>query len=125
MFGWFTKDSPPRIGPDFSPINSRKKAEAAVQRGELEQLFLLPPEFGGEPVPQNIVYVPRGLADVKAGIDRNVVAPLVSEGKVTQYAAIPEYRGKSFVPVAIKIIASEPTKFATEINIWGEALERG
>ncbi len=105
MFGWFKKDAPPRVGPDFSHINSRAKAEAAVQRGELEKLLVLPLEFGGEDSPHNVLYVPCGVADMKAGIDQNVITPLVRAGKVTNYEAIPEYRGKSFVPMAIKIVA--------------------
>jgi hypothetical protein len=36
----------------------------------------------------------------------------------------PEYQGKSFIPIAIKIVASDPGEFSTTINIWGEALAR-
>ena len=38
--------------------------------------------------------------------------------------AIPEYQGNSFIPIAIKIVASNPGEFSTTINIWGEALTR-
>lgn len=124
MFGWFKKKSSPQNGPDFSGINSREKAEAMVRRGELEKLLLMPLEFGGADIPANIVYVPVGLADVKAGIDTNIVGPLAADGKITQYSATPEYHGKSFIPIAIKIVASDPGKFTTTINIWGKALSR-
>jgi hypothetical protein len=124
MFGWFKKKSPPPHGPDFSEIDSQAKAEELFRRGDLEKLFLLPLEFGGQDVPQNVLYVPIGVADIKSGIDDNVIGPLVSEGQVTQYTATPEYQGKSFIPIAIRIVASNPGQFTTTINIWGDALGR-
>ena len=125
MFDWFKKQSPtPNGGPDFSDINSKEKAEARLQSGELEKLFLLPPEFGGIDDPRNICFVPRGFVAIKLGIDTNIIKPLIESEKITEYQATPEYQGKSFVPVAIKIVARNPGAFNTEINIWGEALAR-
>lgn len=124
MFNWFKKKPAVPTGPDFSDINSKEKAESKVQSGELEKLLLLPAEFGGINDPRNVVYVPRGFGAIKAGIDMNIIKPLVAESKVTEYQATPEYQGKSFVPIAIKIVASNPTSFTTEINIWGKALVR-
>jgi hypothetical protein len=118
----FRKRKPP--GPDFSAIDSPAKADAMFRRGELEKLYLLPPEFGGADIPNNIVYVPLGFADVKQGIDLNIIAGLVAAGKVTSYAATPEYEGDSFIPIAITIVASDPGSFTSTINIWGEALAR-
>lgn len=124
MFGWLKKKAPQPHGPDFSEIDSREKAEALFRRGDLEKLFLMPLEFGGEDNPLNTLFVPVGLAAVKAGIDRNVIGPLAAEGNITQYTATPEYQGKSFIPIAIKIVASDPGEFSTTINIWGAALAR-
>src|SRR5262245_59392366 len=121
MFGWFKKKPPPN-GPDFSGIDSRAKADELFQRGELEKLFLMPLEFGGEDNPLNTLYVPVGVAAIKSGIDTNVIGPLAAEGKITKYTATPQYQGKSFIPIAIKIVASDPSEFSTTINIWGEAL---
>jgi hypothetical protein len=115
---------PPTHGPDFSTIDSREKALTLVERGELEPLYLMPPEFGGPEAPINIVYVPIGIADVKRGIDLNIIAPLVESGDVQNYSAVPEYRGRSFIPMSIRINASDPKRFESEINIWGEALDR-
>jgi hypothetical protein len=56
---------------------------------------------------------------------QQVIAPLVADGKITKYQATPEYQGKSFIPIAVKIVASEPGRFETTLNIWGEALGRG
>jgi hypothetical protein len=48
MFGWFKRKPSPPQGADFSEIDSREKAEALFRRGNLEKLFLMPLEFGGE-----------------------------------------------------------------------------
>ena len=112
------------LGPDFSMVDSREKAEALFEKGELEKLFVMPLQFGGLDVPENVLYVPPDVVAMKASIDNNVIAVLVEDRKVTRYAAEPEYDGKSFVPIAIKIIASQPGNFATTINIWGKALAR-
>lgn len=90
----------------------------------MEKLWLLPAEFGGTDDPRNIVYVPVGFAASKTDIDTNVIKPLVAEGKVTEYQATPEYQGKSFIPIAIRIVASNPGSFASDINIWGKALAK-
>lgn len=124
MFGWFKKKSPPPAGPDFSVVDSQAKALELFERGDLEKLFLMPLEFGGTDNPLNTLYVPVGVADIKAGIDSNVIGPLAAEGKITKYTASPEYQGTSFIPIAIKIVASDPGEFTTTINIWGEALSR-
>ena len=115
---------PPAHGPDFSGIDTREKALAMVEEGKLEPLYLMPPEFGGPEHPQNTVYVPIGIADIKRGTDLNIIAPLIQSGDIQKYSAVPEYRGSSFVPIAIKIEATDPKRFRSEINIWGEALDR-
>src|SRR5262245_10735432 len=107
MFGPFKK-KPPAQGPDFSRIDSEAKAIELFRRGDLEKLLLMPLEFGGEDGPGNVLYVPVGVAAIKASIDANIIGPLVAEGKVTQYVAEPEYQGDSFIPIAIKITASDP-----------------
>lgn len=109
-------------GPDFSGIDSREKAEELFRQGELEKLFLMPLEFGGTDNPLNTLYVPIGLADVKAGIDMNIIAPLAAEGKISKYTATPKYQGNSFIPIAIEVVASDPGKFRSTIAIWGDAL---
>jgi hypothetical protein len=125
MFGFSRKKPAEPSGPDFSGIDSRAKAEELFRRGELEKLFMMPLEFGGEDNPLNTLFVPVGVADIKWDIDNNVIKPLAGEGKITKYTATPEYQGKSFIPIAIKVVASDPGDFTTTINIWGEALKRG
>lgn len=123
MFGWFKKKSQPN-GPDFSGIDSQDKVQELFRRGDLEKMFLRPLEFGGEDNPINTLYVPVGVVAMKSRIDNNVIGPLASEGKVTQYKATLEYQGNSLIPTAIKIVASNPGEFSATINIWGEALSR-
>ena len=122
MSNWFKKKSAVPSGPDFSDVDSQEKAEARVQSGELAKLLLLSVEFGGTEDPRNIVYVPRAFITIKNDIDRNIIKPLVEAGKVSEYQATPEYEGKSFVPIAIKIVARNPETYVNYINIWGKAL---
>jgi hypothetical protein len=114
----------PQQGPDFSQVDSQAKAEQMFKDGILEKLFLMPLEFGGEDIPLNVLFVPIGVADIKRGIDVNVIGPLASDGKITEYKAEPEYQGDSFIPIAIKITAWNPGQFSSTINIWGDALAR-
>jgi hypothetical protein len=105
---------------DFSGVNSLQKAEALYRAGELERLFLFPLEFGGQEIPQNILYVPPGIAAIKQQID-GAIATMVKEGAVSQYTAEPEYKGTSFIPSKIKIATSNPPKpggVHRTINIW-------
>lgn len=124
MFGLFKRKTPVPSGPDFSSVDSQANAEALFRQGKLEKLFLLPLEFGGQDIPQNFLYVPIGVAAVKSEIDLNVIEPLISEGKISQYTVSPEYQGESFIPIALTIKAWDPGEFTTTINIWGEALAR-
>ena len=123
MFNWFKKRPGP--GPDFSHVDSREKVEELHKQGQLEKLYLMPLEFGGVDFPANVVYVPPGITDIKEGIDKNVIAPLVANGTIRHYSATPEYEGKSFVPIAINVKASDPGNFSTSIQVWGSALQRG
>jgi hypothetical protein len=110
-------------GPDFSTVMSRAAAEELVRAGRLEPLLLLPTMFGGrDDIPENVVYVPVGFAEVKRGIDENIVAPLAREGRISRYAAEPRYAGDSFIPVAITITATDPGSFTTTIAVWGDGL---
>jgi hypothetical protein len=138
MFGFGRKKTPPMTtpasapapattpasGPDFSGVGSRSAAEELFRRGELEKIHMHPLALGGEDIDLNILYVPLGTADIKRGIDENVIAPLAESGTVTKYVAEAEYAATSVVPIAIKITASNPGHFTATINIWGAALER-
>lgn len=111
-------------GPDFSGVTSREQAEALARDGVLEPIQLLPLAFGGHDVPENVVYIPRGMGEVKDRIDENLVRPLVEDGTVTRYVVEPAYDGDSFVPVSLTIRASDPGSFTTVIKLWGSALQK-
>jgi hypothetical protein len=111
-------------GPDFSLVKSRQQAEELARRGELEPLLLLPAEFGGKAIPENVVYVPTGIRAAKELLDRTVIAPLVAGGRLTRYSAVPEYQGESFIPIAIRIETDAPAAASIAVNVWGEALNR-
>ena len=124
MFGLFKKKAPATSGPDFSHVDSQEKAEALYRQGDLEKLFLMPLEFGGQDNALNVLYVPIGVSAIKQRMDVNTIQPLIEAEKVSQYKAEPEYQGESFVPIAVKITAWNPGEFTATINIWGEALAR-
>jgi len=104
---------------DFSAIDSVAKAQALYNQGKLERLFLFPLEFGGQEIPQNILYVPHGIAAIKQQID-SAIGDMVKQGLVSGYAAEPEYKGDSFIPSRIKIKTSHPEKPGVDriINVW-------
>ena len=111
-------------GPEFSDVDSLAKAQQRADSGELQPLLLLPAQFGGSSVPENIVYVPAWFAQLKDDFDFNVVRPLIGEGKVSRYSAVPEYQGSSFVPISIQIVASDPSRVGIVLRLWGDALLR-
>jgi hypothetical protein len=121
---WFRKKGTPKHGPDYSQVNSNDEVQRLAARRELVPLLLLPEAFGGEAISENTVYVPPFAAELKRDFDQNIIAPLAAEGKVTRYIAEPEYSGTSFVPVAIKLTASDPANFSYDLAIWGDALGR-
>ncbi len=113
------------VGPDWSYVDSPEKAKALVEEGVLVELLLLPEEFGGPRMPENTVYVPPFAEELKYRTDMNIIRPLIMDGVVTQYAAIPEHVGPCMVPIAIRVEATEPGQFAFNLAIWGAALRRG
>jgi hypothetical protein len=123
MLGWFKKRGAPATGPDYRNVDSREKAEDLHRKGELQELFLLPPEFGGERIPPNVVYVPPFAVELKARLDLGTISQLARDGHVTRYTATPTYEGRSVVPTQIHISATEPGNFTGTISIWGEAVQ--
>ncbi|MBU9766527.1 hypothetical protein FR943_22125 [Mycobacterium sp. TNTM28] len=111
-------------------VDSAEKAEQLCAQGQLERVLLTPAEFGGPDHPQNVVYCPLGSTESKAGVDLNIIAPLIQEGRVQAYAAMPKYEGNSFVPIALEITAWHPESpdagvFAATLAMWGSALTAG
>jgi len=60
--------------PDFSSITSVTAAEDACRQGHLTKALLFPAELGGQDRPDNVVFIPPLVWDVK----NNSIAALVS-----------------------------------------------
>ena len=123
MLKWFKRDKGSG-GPDFSAVDSQKKAEELHRQGVLHKLLLMPAEFGGAEIPENVVFVPEFAVELKAQIDLDIIRPLIEQGTVRRYFAAPEYEGNSFIPCNIRIVASDPGQFEASVAIWGKALQQ-
>jgi hypothetical protein len=104
---------------EFSSIASLKDAEDACRRGHLTKALLLPSELGGQDRPENVVYIPPHISEIK----KDSTAELLSavRGGMNDVAVVPEYRGVSFVPAKITITAAipgMPPGYKREIRIW-------
>lgn len=115
MLSWFKKK---QAGPDFSALDSLEKVQAAAADGRLLPMLLMPEEFGGPAEGMNVVFVPAWAAEQKQQIDLGTVMPLAQQGKITQYAATPQYKGRSFVPTSVVIRAHDPGDFTATVEIW-------
>lgn len=104
-------------GPDFSDINSIEKAIDLYKKGSLTKIYMMPLEFGGEDSPENTLYVPEFVKEFKNQFD-NMVGDLLEEGKQLGFEAIPEYKGKSFVPSKLILMVTGDSEFTETIHIW-------
>lgn len=79
----------------------------------------MPLRFNGQQIPQNTLYVPPFVVELKDRYDE-MVEDLLRQEKVNGYRCNPEYRGNSFVPCSLNIVASKDGKpiFTETINIW-------
>ena len=105
---------------DYSHVDSKEKAMALVEKGELFKLLLFPAEFGGEDIPQNVVFVPAGIPEIKDRITGTLIR-FVQDGLIDNLKVEPEYKGKSFVPSKINMHTSHSGKaspFNPSIEIW-------
>ena len=104
---------------NFSSIASLEDAQDACQSGILTKMLLLPIEFGGEDIPENLVYVPPGVSKrMKESVD--FLMDSVRSG-LSEIEVRPEYRGLSFVPIKIRLTARCPgsaLQKELEIPIW-------
>jgi hypothetical protein len=104
---------------DFSYIISLKAAEDAAREGCLLKILLFPKELGGQDRPENQVYIPTCVWEIK----RNSTEELISAVRqgMNDVAIVPEYCGMSLVPTKITITAAfsgMPPGYTLEIGIW-------
>lgn len=113
--------SPPeKPARDYSHVTSREAAEKLAAEGELFKILLFPEEFGGENEPENVVYVPAGIPEIKDQITGSLIR-FYEDGLIDRLTVMPEYKGNSFVPSRIAIKASHSAKsgrFEPTIEIW-------
>jgi hypothetical protein len=77
---------------------------------------------GGDARPENIVFVPPFVAEIKMRTDGHIIRPLAADGAITRYEAEPAYSGSCLVPIILKVRAYDPGDFTHTIKIWGEGL---
>ncbi len=105
---------------DFSHIDSRQKAIEAVESGDLVAILAYPEILGGEDIDLNTFYVPPAISDIHNQIVETLVR-YVDQGLIDNLQVKPVYKGKSFVPSEIKMLARHSTKpgeFNPSIQIW-------
>lgn len=114
------KDKEPAPGPDFSDVDAQKARELA-KTGVLAPLYMMPLRFGGEQSERNCLWVPPFAVALKDRCD-GMVEDLLRQEKVDGYQCLPEYKGTSFVPTAVTVIAKKEGKpvFTERIGIWGQ-----
>lgn len=104
---------------DLSEVDSNDKVMELAKKGILAPLYLMPLRFNGEESVSNRLFVPPAVVALKDRYD-DMVEKLLMEGKVNGYSCTPEYKGHSFVPSKIQIVAKkdgEPV-FSETIHVW-------
>ena len=106
--------------PDFADYQTLPSVRALAGEGKLVKLLLFPAEFGGEDVPANVVYVPNEAAAAHNAIV-GTLRKMVKDGSLDRMEVKPVWKGKSFVPGAIRFHAWHSAKagsFDPEIVVW-------
>ena len=104
-------------GPNFKDIDSIEKAIELYENGQLSKIYMMPLEFGGEDIPENIIYAPEFVLKFKKQFDK-IVEDLLLDGKKLNFEAIPKYKGKSFIPSKLMLEVTGDSELTKTINIW-------
>jgi hypothetical protein len=84
---------------------ARRELTSLLNRGLVERVLLVPPEFGGPDEPWNVTYLPPAAAARKRRFDARVVGR-AARGAAVAYSAIPEYGDDGgFVPARLRLNA--------------------
>lgn len=113
--GLFAQDSNKAL--DFSEVDSYKKAARLHKKGKLAKIYMMPIDFGGDDSEVNTLFVPEFVKDFKDKVDKRIET-LLYDGKKLSFEALPEYKGKSFVPSKLKILVTGDVEFTEIIDIW-------
>lgn len=103
----------------FIDVDSNEKAIDLANKGVLKPLYLMPLRFSGEESAQNRVFVPQAIVELKDRYD-DIVEELLIQEKVNGYLCTPEYKGNSFIPSKISLVAKKDgiPIFTETINVW-------
>ena len=105
---------------DYSHVTSLKIARELAEKGELEKILLFPEAFGGEDIPVNVLYVPLGIAEIKAQLTETTIN-YMEQNLINKLEVLPTYKGDSFIPATIEMKMWHSDKegiFNPIINIW-------
>lgn len=104
---------------EFSKIDSNEKTQKLYEKKILAPLYLMPLRFNGKPVIENTLFVPPVVVTLKDRYD-DMVEELLKQEKVNGYECKPEYRGSSFIPCSLTVIAKKNGQevFTENIKIW-------
>lgn len=102
---------------DFSEVDSFKKAARLHKKGKLSKIYMMPIDFGGDDSQVNTLFVPEFVKTFKDKVDKRIET-LLYDGKKLSFEALPEYKGKSFVPSKLKILVTGDVEFTEIIDIW-------
>jgi len=117
IFGFGKKEEEETIR-DFSEIDTMQKAKKAAKKGILKPLYLISPLCGGAKDALNTLYVPPAAVQQKDRID-NMLFDAVNAGKTVKgFSCSPQYKGSSFVPSSIRIVAGGDVDVDETIEIW-------
>lgn len=105
---------------DYSTVTSNEAVLKLASEGKVFKILLFPEEFGGQDVAANTVYVPAGIPEIKDQITGTLIR-FYNEGLIDKLNVQPEYKGNSFIPSKIHIMATHSEKeggFEPTIEIW-------
>ena len=104
---------------DAASISTQEKAFAEVKKGNLVEIPVVPASLGMPLPEQNVLYVPKLVAELKNEYDM-VAEKMLVDGYADAYTCTPRYKQDSIIPARICIQATkgEKLQFVTYIEIW-------
>ena len=104
---------------DAASISTQEKAFAEVKKGNLVEIPVVPASLGMPLPEQNVLYVPKLVAELKNEYDM-VAEKMLVDRYADAYTCTPRYKQDSMIPARICIQATkgEKLQFVTYIEIW-------
>ncbi len=105
---------------DFADVTSREQMMALAESGTLHKILLFPAECGGDDVAMNWTFVPAAAARLKDAVT-DLLIEAIKAGDIDKLDVRPEYKGNSFVPARIHVVATHSAKsggFTKTIEVW-------